>query len=56
MNPNILRISTIFVLLIPWDRCADGVILESAVVAETVEIIGVVRLGVSLVEYIYKGM
>ena len=29
--------------------------LETAAVAEAAEIIGVVRIGVSLVEYIYKG-
>ena len=31
------------------------VVLETTAVAEAVEIIGVVRIGVSLVEYIYKG-
>ena len=34
---------------------SDQVVLETTAVAEAVEIIGVVRIGVSLVEYIYKG-
>ena len=33
----------------------DGLVAESAFIAEATEIIGVVRIGVSLVEYIYKG-
>ena len=43
----------LLILLIPTG-CL-GVVLESAAVAEAVEVIGVIRLGVSLVEYIYKG-
>ena len=33
----------------------DGLVAETAIIAEATEIIGVVRIGVSLVEYIYKG-
>ena len=33
----------------------DGLVAESAFIAEATEIIGVVRIGVSLVDYIYKG-
>ena len=36
-------------------KLSEQVILETAAVAEAAEIIGVVRIGVSLVEYIYKG-
>ena len=36
-------------------KLSEQIILETAAVAEAVEIIGVVRIGVSLVEYIYKG-
>ena len=34
----------------------DGLVAESAIIAEATEIIGVVRIGISLVDYIYKGM
>ena len=33
----------------------DGLVAETAIIAEATEIIGVVRIGVSLVDYIYKG-
>ena len=35
--------------------CAEAQILEGAAIAEVTEIISVVRIGVSLVKYIYKG-
>ena len=36
-------------------KLSEQQFLETAAVAEAAEIIGVVRIGVSLVEYIYKG-
>ncbi len=52
MKLTIWFLATCFVL---WMPEADGLLAESAFVAEATEIIGVVRMGVSLVEYIFKG-
>ena len=43
------------VILAIFVNSSDQFVAETTAVAEAAEIIGVIRLGVSLVEYIYKG-
>ena len=43
------------VIFATFVNLSDQFVAETTAVAEAAEIIGVIRLGVSLVEYIYKG-
>ena len=54
MKPIFLTALLVLVFILK-NHFGQGVIIESAVIAEATEIIGVVKIGISLVDYIYRG-